>query len=142
MEGTTGSPAGGQVGCATEKICCDLFVEDFRKTLCRESREHCSTDSLSEASSEYESDWEAEVDQIALFCNQYNTWSIIIQWITLTQPTEQFKKVQTTTLVSFAAEMYPFLEGERKGRSVLCGASAREGALHLPGGQVEDLPCA
>ena len=54
--------------------------------------------------------------------------------------------MQTTTLVSYnaalAAELYPFLEGERKGRSVLCGASAREGALHLPGGQVEDLPCA
>ena len=39
-----------------------LFIEDSRKTLCRESREHCPTDSLSEASSEYESDWEAEVD--------------------------------------------------------------------------------
>ena len=72
----------------------------------------------------------------------------------LTQPTKQFRKfklrklikVQTTTLVSYntalPAELYPFLEGERKGRSVLCGASAREGALHLPGGQVEDLPCA
>ena len=69
------------------------------------------------------------------------------QQYTLTPPTDQFKKVQTTTLVScntaLATEMYPFLEGERKGRSVLCGASAREGALHLPGaGQVDDLPCA
>ena len=68
------------------------------------------------------------------------------QQYTLTQPPEQFRKVKTTTLVScntaLAAEKYPFLEGERKGRSVLCGASAREGALHLPGGQVEDLPCA
>ena len=57
MERAVGSPAGGQVA----KYLKNTFPKSNLLLICRESRDHCPTDSLSEASSEYESDWEAEV---------------------------------------------------------------------------------